>query len=212
MKRNYLLLSALCWILLIWMVGAVNNYELSNFQLPISAALELPTNNYGSGCLGNWDTCYWHLHSYWCVIRHCSDVQANRFDIVLLIIREDWFNNPNWMDGNGLTSLEFCPGPNNIGSRNLTQSTSCPKESYFTGLKELIKYNGQLMMYRCCFFAGKCISKIPETVPGDKNRFVEINATELSFVASQSVLIGGQRRQVKKIMFYKPSWIKRNYG
>ena len=51
-----------------------------------------------------------------------------------------------------------------------------------------------------------------ETVTGPSIRFVEINANELSFVASQSVLIGGQRRQVKKIMFYKPSWIKWNYG
>ena len=30
-------------------------------------------------------------------------------------------------------------------------------------------------------------------------------------MTSQSVLIGGQRRQVKKIMFYKPSWIKNYY-
>ena len=52
---------------------------------------------------------------------------------------------------------------------------------------------------------------MPEMVPGDKNNFLEINATELSFVASQSVLIGGQRRQVKEIMFYKPSWIKNHY-
>ena len=61
------------------------------------------------------------------------------------------------------------------------------------------------------FVVEKCISPIPESITGSDNRFVEINANELSFVASQSVLIGGQRRQVKKIMFYKPSWIKRNY-
>ena len=48
-------------------------------------------------------------------------------------------------------------------------------------------------------------------VPGDKNNFLEINATELSFVASDSVFIGGQRRQVNKIMFYKQSWMNYYY-
>ena len=38
-----------------------------------------------------------------------------------------------------------------------------------------------------------------------------MSATETNLEASSSVLIGGQRRRVTKIMLYKSSWMKRNY-
>lgn len=59
--------------------------------------------------------------------------------------------------------------------------------------------------------ADKCISVMPEGIPGSRNRFLELSSTETTFVASSSVLIAGQQRQVSKIMLYKLSWIKDNY-
>ena len=60
-------------------------------------------------------------------------------------------------------------------------------------------------------YADKCISVMPERMPGFSNRFLELSSTETNFVASSSVLIGGQRRRVTSIMLYKASWMKRNY-
>ena len=45
----------------------------------------------------------------------------------------------------------------------------------------------------------------------DRNDFLELSSTETNFIASRSVLIGGSRRRVAKIMLYKRCWIQEYY-
>jgi len=43
------------------------------------------------------------------------------------------------------------------------------------------------------------------------NQFYQITNNQLNVVAASSLVIGGVRRRVLKIMFYNRSWILRNY-
>lgn len=57
----------------------------------------------------------------------------------------------------------------------------------------------------------KCISVMPEHIPGSSNRFIELSSTETNFVASSSLFIAGRQRRVTEIMLYKRSWIRDYY-
>ena len=43
------------------------------------------------------------------------------------------------------------------------------------------------------------------------NRFFELSAVSTKLVVSESLLIGGQRKRVHKIMMFKKCWIEKNY-
>ena len=46
----------------------------------------------------------------------------------------------------------------------------------------------------------------------NNNTFFELSAVESNLLISNSILIGGQRRTVKKIMAYTPQWINENWN
>ena len=56
---------------------------------------------------------------------------------------------------------------------------------------------------------GKCIFNLETLDCG--NEFFDITNSTTVFNASESVLIGGQRTRVNKIMAYKSSWMNRNF-
>ena len=44
------------------------------------------------------------------------------------------------------------------------------------------------------------------------NAFFELSAVSTKMVVAESLLIGGQRRRVRKIMMFKNSWMENNYS
>lgn len=57
-------------------------------------------------------------------------------------------------------------------------------------------------------FEDECISRVEDNYPLDgSNQFFSVNGANLNFVATQSILIGGVRRYVRKIMLYKNKWL-----
>ena len=47
---------------------------------------------------------------------------------------------------------------------------------------------------------------------GDSNnQFFELSAVRTNLLISESVMIGGQRRAVKNIMYFKPVWLLVNW-
>lgn len=61
-------------------------------------------------------------------------------------------------------------------------------------------------------WTGKCIFPVDDDMMNDSNDFLELSSTQTNFVASSSVLIGGSRRRVAKIMIFKMSWLRNNYS
>ena len=51
----------------------------------------------------------------------------------------------------------------------------------------------------------------PQLCGDSSNKFYEIGQVRRQVVVVQSIVIGGQQRQVKKIMAYTNTWIQRNY-
>ena len=51
-----------------------------------------------------------------------------------------------------------------------------------------------------------------ESLENNSNKFYEINSTEISVAASNEVIIGGVKKKVHKIMFYKRAWMQENYS
>ncbi|CAF1057054.1 unnamed protein product [Rotaria sordida] len=49
------------------------------------------------------------------------------------------------------------------------------------------------------------------TGPGSGNEFYEISQVRFQLMAVNAIVIAGQRRQVKRIMTYKRSWMQANY-
>lgn len=58
---------------------------------------------------------------------------------------------------------------------------------------------------------GKVFFQAPNLCPDSSNEFYEIGQIKNQIFVASSVLIGGQTRQVKKIMTYKPIWMQNNY-
>ena len=46
---------------------------------------------------------------------------------------------------------------------------------------------------------------------GMSNDFFELSAVNTKLIVSESILIGGQQKRVRKIMMFKKSWIEKNY-
>ena len=70
------------------------------------------------------------------------------------------------------------------------------------------------LLYLCAVFSpdeldDQCIFH-SEKIDSD-NEFFEIKQVENTFGVSDSVLIGGQRTRVAKVMVYKMSWMRRNF-
>ncbi|XP_013417470.1 uncharacterized protein LOC106178719 [Lingula anatina] len=68
-----------------------------------------------------------------------------------------------------------------------------------------------------CFFmspdelVNKCIFMDESMCHEYLNEFYEISAVSRAFVVSPEVLVGGERKQVRKIMCFTQSWLKDNY-
>ena len=50
-----------------------------------------------------------------------------------------------------------------------------------------------------------------EDFDGSSNRFFELSAVSTRVLVSESLLVGGQQRKIRKIMKFKKSWIESNY-
>jgi hypothetical protein len=57
----------------------------------------------------------------------------------------------------------------------------------------------------------KAFFNAPRLCPDATNQFYEIGQVRKQFVVVRSIIIGGQERQVKKVMAYKPSWMQQYY-
>ena len=58
---------------------------------------------------------------------------------------------------------------------------------------------------------GKCIFQDDDMCGDSNNEFYEISAVNTSLVVTDSIVIGGERRRVQKIMVFKMSWLRSNY-
>ena len=58
---------------------------------------------------------------------------------------------------------------------------------------------------------GVCIFNDDEACGGSDNKFYEINSRQTTFAAADTVLVGGIRVSVKKVMCFKMNWLKKNY-
>ncbi|CAF1269782.1 unnamed protein product [Rotaria sordida] len=57
----------------------------------------------------------------------------------------------------------------------------------------------------------KVFFNVPALCPDSNNEFYEIGQVRRQLVIVQSIVIGGQSRQVKRIMAYRQMWMRRNY-
>ncbi|CAF1400289.1 unnamed protein product [Rotaria sp. Silwood1] len=57
----------------------------------------------------------------------------------------------------------------------------------------------------------KVFFNAPALCPDSSNQFYEIGQVRRQIMVVQSIIIGGQSRQVKKIMAYKQVWMRANY-
>ena len=57
----------------------------------------------------------------------------------------------------------------------------------------------------------KCIFLAPELCIQHNNEFYNINSVNKVLAVSDSLIIGGERKQVLKIMTFKEVWLKKNY-
>lgn len=57
----------------------------------------------------------------------------------------------------------------------------------------------------------KVFFNAPQLCPESSNQFYEIGQVRNQILIVQSIVIGGQQRQVKKIMAYKNVWMQNNY-
>ena len=51
-----------------------------------------------------------------------------------------------------------------------------------------------------------------EELCGDSNKFFELSVAQNRLAVTDSILIGGQRRQVQKMMLFKLGWIDTYWG
>ena len=52
---------------------------------------------------------------------------------------------------------------------------------------------------------------IPSEDIDSDNEFFELSAVSTRMVVTDSLMVGGQRKRVRKIMMFKKSWLERNY-
>ncbi|XP_013421302.1 uncharacterized protein LOC106181466 [Lingula anatina] len=57
----------------------------------------------------------------------------------------------------------------------------------------------------------KCIFHSDEMCGDSGNEFYELSAVNHTFVVTDSIMIGGERKRVKEIMCFKMSWIEKNF-
>ena len=57
----------------------------------------------------------------------------------------------------------------------------------------------------------RCIFQNDGLCGDSNNEFYNVNAVNTTLVVANSVVVGGQRRQVQKIMVFKRVWMERNY-
>ena len=57
----------------------------------------------------------------------------------------------------------------------------------------------------------KCIFQDADLCQGCSNEFYELSAVSNRFVLTNSIMIGGQRKQIHKIMACTPAWLRDNW-
>lgn len=58
---------------------------------------------------------------------------------------------------------------------------------------------------------GKCLFYAPQLCGDRQNEFYELTSVNTQLAVADSIVIGGVRRSVNKIMVFKASWLQDNY-
>jgi hypothetical protein len=98
---------------------------------------------------------------------------------------------------------------------DLDENSELQRFRRFQNYSSIYSREDKQRLLACCallrpdLLEGKCI--IHHEGLESSNEFIEVSKVNKTFAFTSNIIIGGQRKQVTKIMLYKMQWLRNNY-